>query len=152
MLAVGSFTASPFRSGVSFIPFHCIHCTILHSIPSPFISPTSAPHSKSGSFIPLHLSTQFHSASRAFPQHTGQWCNKSYHCHQHTKAQSCSIPPRHTRSASFNRHLCFHPPHNEHRYALFFLRHIAPTNPHTNIPFKMVNLMHTKSNKHGFRF
>jgi len=25
---------------------------------------------------------------------------------------------------------------------LFFLRHIAPTNPHTNIPFKMVNLSH----------
>jgi hypothetical protein len=137
VLAVGSFTSPPFRSGVSFIPFHCIHYTILHSISSPFISPTSAPHSKSGSFIPLHLSTQFHSASRAFPNPQGSGVNKSYHCHQLTKAQSCSIPPKHTRSATFNRHLCFNPPHNEHRYALFFLRHIAPADPRKNIPFKL---------------
>ena len=77
-----------------------------------------------------------------FPNTQGSGVNKSYHCRPGTMAQSCSIPPRHTRYATFNRHLCFHPPHNKHRYALFFLRHIAPTIPHTNIPFKMVILSH----------
>jgi len=50
VLAVGSFTSSPFRSGVPFIPLRFILYTILHYIPPTFISPTSAPHSKSNSF------------------------------------------------------------------------------------------------------
>ncbi|MEN9548954.1 MAG: hypothetical protein RIR12_1545 [Bacteroidota bacterium] len=50
VLAVGSFTSSPFRSGVAFIPPRFILYTILHYIPPTFISPTSAPHSKSNSF------------------------------------------------------------------------------------------------------
>jgi len=75
-----------------------------------------------------------------FPSPQGSGVYISYHCRPGTKAQSCCITPRHTRYATFNRHLCFHPPHNEQRYALFFLRHIAPTNTHTNIPFKMVIL------------
>jgi len=50
VLAVGSFTSSPFRSGIPFIPLRFILYTILHYIPPTFISPTSAPHSKSNSF------------------------------------------------------------------------------------------------------
>jgi hypothetical protein len=49
VLAVGSFTSSPFRSGVPFIPLRFILYTILHYISATFISPTSAPHSKSNS-------------------------------------------------------------------------------------------------------
>ncbi len=49
VLAVGSFTSSPFRSGVPFFPLRFILYTILHYIPPTFISPTSAPHSKSNS-------------------------------------------------------------------------------------------------------
>ena len=46
VLAVGSFTASPFRSGVSFIPLCSIPSTILHCISLTFISPTSAPRTR----------------------------------------------------------------------------------------------------------
>jgi hypothetical protein len=49
VLAVSSFTASPFRSGVSFISLCFILYTILHFISPSFISLTSAPHSKSNS-------------------------------------------------------------------------------------------------------
>ena len=56
MLAVGSFTTSPFRSGVSFLSLYSIHFTILHFISPTFISPTSAPHSKSNSLSAFHKS------------------------------------------------------------------------------------------------
>ena len=49
VLAVSSFSSSPFRSGVPFIPLRFILYTILHFIPPTFISLTSAPHSKSNS-------------------------------------------------------------------------------------------------------
>ena len=43
VLAVGSFTSSPFRSGVPFIPLRFILYTILHYIPPTFISPRTKP-------------------------------------------------------------------------------------------------------------
>ena len=47
-----------------------IHFDSLHFIPLPYISPTSAPHSISGFFIPLHKSTQsFHFAYRLKSTH-----------------------------------------------------------------------------------
>ena len=44
VLAVSSFTSSPFRSGVSVHSAYTSFSTILHYIPPTFISPTSAPH------------------------------------------------------------------------------------------------------------
>ncbi len=56
VLAVSSFTASPFRSGVSFISLCFILYTILHFISPSFISLTSAPHSKSNSITSFRKS------------------------------------------------------------------------------------------------
>lgn len=116
MLAVGSFTSSAFRSAVSFIPLRYILCTMLHSISPQFISPTSAPHSISGSFNPLHLSMLFHSASR--PDTLSQ-CN-------HTIRAVLLHSSQHTRYTSFSRHPCFKPPHNKSGMLYFLLRHITP--------------------------
>ena len=48
MLAAGSFSTAPFRSRAS------LRYASFHYITLPFISPASAPHSKSGSITSLH--------------------------------------------------------------------------------------------------
>lgn len=116
VLAVGSFSSSTLRSAVSFIPLRFIHYTILHSISPQFISPTSAPHSISGSFNPLHLSMLFHSASRP------DTLSQCYCIIRAVLLHSC----QHTRYTSFSRHPCFKPSHNKSGMLYFFLRHITP--------------------------
>ena len=73
MLAVGSFTSSPFRSGVSFIPLLFILFTILHCISPPFISPTSAPHSKSNSLSSFRKANTQAFRVMAFAYPSLQW-------------------------------------------------------------------------------
>ncbi len=73
VLAVGSFTSSPLRSGVPFIPLRFILYTILHCIPPTFISPTSAPHSKSNSFSAFRKAITQAFRVMAFAYPTLQW-------------------------------------------------------------------------------
>jgi hypothetical protein len=73
VLAVGSFTSSPFRSGVTFIPLRFILYTILHYIPPTFISPTSAPHSKSNSFSAFRKANTQALRVMAFAYPSLQW-------------------------------------------------------------------------------
>ncbi|MBS1749739.1 MAG: hypothetical protein JST63_07535 [Bacteroidetes bacterium] len=73
VLAVGSFTSSPFRSGVPFFPLRFILYTILHYIPPTFISPTSAPHSKSNSFSAFRKAITKAFRVMAFAYPTLQW-------------------------------------------------------------------------------
>ena len=73
VLAVGSFTSSPFRSGVSFIPLRFILFTILHCISPPFISPTSAPHSKSNSLSSFRKANTQAFRVMAFAYPSLQW-------------------------------------------------------------------------------
>lgn len=126
-----------FRRFVHSVSLHSLHYPSLHSASVHFTHLSTAQQKWL-----IHSATLTHAVPFRKPclllNTQGSGVNKSYHCRQRTKAQSCSIPPRYTRCATFNRHLCFHPQHIEHWYALFFLRHIAPTNPHTNIRVRLL--------------
>ena len=94
---------SSLRSG-NYVHFEIlIHSEYLHFILLPYISPTSAPHSISGFFIPLHKSTQsFHFAYRLYSSH------KYFHTQTASKAPfhsptHCFVP--------FSRHPCPFPTH-----------------------------------------
>jgi hypothetical protein len=116
VLAVGSFTSSPFRSGVSFFPLRFILYTILHYIPPTFISPTSAPHSKSNSFSAFRkaITQAFRVMAFAYPSLQWLLCFEKLQKPPTLQANcSChSKPP--TRFAPFRSVIAFalDPPHD----------------------------------------
>lgn len=93
VLAVSSFTASPFRSGVSFIPLRFILYTILHYISPSFISLTSAPHSKSNSITSFRKSITQAFRVMAFALPLLQWLLCLYNLQKPPTLQSKMLMP-----------------------------------------------------------
>ena len=130
MLAVGSFTSSPFRSGVPFFPLRFILYTILHYIPPTFISPTSAPHSKSNSFSAFRkaITQAFRVMAFAYPSPRWLLCFDKLQ-KPPTLLSKMLMPLQATNpvcSIPFSHCICFFHPHSTTGMLYFFLRHITP--------------------------
>ena len=123
VLAVGSFTSSPFRSGVPFIPLRFILYTILHYIPPTFISPTSAPHSKSNPFFTFHKAY-----SQAFRVMAYRYARHNAYTHRYCTSP-CNPPNAFVPFHSVIAFAFFHP-HHRKRYALFFSAKCLPQLTH----------------------
>ena len=138
MLAVGSFTSSPFRSGVPFIPLRFILYTILHYIPPTFISPTSAPHSKSNSFSAFRKAITQAFRVMAFAYPSLQWLlfflkvTKAANASKQTAHATPSHQPGLLHSVQ-SLHLLLTHRTIESGMLYFFLRSVYPSRPTKDI-------------------